>query len=135
MFHKSIFERCGPFDEAPGFSKDYEFWLRRCLIHGCRLRLVPRNTARYRIHGSQPTSEHAGGAEGKDDQIRPAVLSRLPPDLRSRYAEAAAPVGLPPDPLSHRARVAAHRAPLACMPGRAARGAVRAYHRARRGGL
>lgn len=135
MFHRAVFERCGPFDEGLGYSEDYEFWLRCCLLHGCRMRLVPRNIARYRIHSAQLTSEHAGEAEGKDDQIRSAVLSRLPPGLRARYVEAAARVGLPPDPLSHRARVAAHRALFACMPGRAARGAVRAYHRARRDGL
>ena len=135
MFHRSVFDRCGPFDEAVGYSEDYEFWLRCCLLHGCRLRLVPRSIARYRVHTSTLTSAHAGESESKDDQIRSAVLSRLPAGLRSRYVEAAARVGPPPDPYPFRIRVAAHRALFACVPGGAARGAVRAYHRIRRDGL
>ena len=135
MFHRSVFDRCGPFDEALGYSEDYEFWLRCCLLHGCRLRLVPRSIARYRVHASTLTSAHAGESTGKDDQIRSAVLSRLPAGLRSKYMEAAARVGPPPDPYSFRIRVAAHRALFACVPGRAARRAVRAYHQIRRDGL
>ena len=49
--------------------------------------------------------------------------------------EAAARAGPPPNPYSFRIRVAAHRALFACVPGGAARGAVRAYHRIRRDGL
>ena len=44
-FHRSVFGRCGPFDETLGYSEDYEFWLRCCLLHGCRLHLVPRSIA------------------------------------------------------------------------------------------
>ena len=135
MFHRAVFERCGPFDEAVGYSEDYEFWLRCCMLHRCRLWLVPRNIARYRIHGSNLTSVHAGESKDKDDRIRSAILSQLPPGMRSRYVEAAALVGPPPDPLAFRIRVAAHRSLFACMPGRAARGAVRAYHRIRNDGL
>ena len=135
MFHRSILERCGPFDEKIGYAEDYEFWLRCCLLHGCRMRLVPRNIARYRVHPAQLTSAHAAGAKDKDEQIRSAVLSRLEPGLRRRYVEAAARVGPPPDPYLFRIRVAAHRALFACVPERAAKRAVRAYHRARRDGL
>ena len=135
MFHRSIFDRCGPFDESLGYSEDYEFWLRCCLLHGCRLYLVPRSIARYRVHGSTLTSAHAGESVDKDNQVRAAILSRLPPGLRSQYVEAAARVGLPPSPYSFRIRAAAHRALFTCMPGRVAGGAVRAYHRIRRDGL
>ena len=135
MFHRAVFDRCGPFDEAVGYAEDYEFWLRCCLLHGCRLRLVPRNIARYRIHGQSTTSKRAAILEDVLQGIRLGILAELPPALRSRYVEAAARVGPPPDPLSFRIRVAAHRALFACMPGRAARGAVRAYHRIRNDGL
>lgn len=135
MFHRSMLDRCGPFDEKIGYAEDYEFWLRCCLLHGCRLHLVPRNIARYRVHPAQLTSAHAGEAEVKDEQIRSAILSRLEPCLRARYVEAAALARRPPAPLSWRARAALHRALFACMPERAAKRAVRAYHVARRDGL
>ena len=119
MFHRSVFGRCGPFDETLGYSEDYEFWLRCCLLHGCRLRLVPRSIARYRVHTSTLTSAHAGESKNKDDQIRAAVLSRLPAGLRSKYIEAAA-------------RVAPPRPPLVPDQGGGPQGPVRV--RARRGG-
>ena len=135
MFHRSAFERCGPFDESIGFAEDYEFWLRCCLLHGYRLHLVPRNIARYRVHESQLSSTRAGESAANSDRIRSMVLERLPEDERGRYVEAAARVRVPPPSLSTRARTAAHRALFACVPGRAAEAAVRAYHRARHDGL
>ena len=135
MFHRSMFDRCGPFDEKIGYAEDYEFWLRCCLLHGCRMHLVSRNIARYRVHSAQLTSAHAGEAEAKDEQIRSAILSRLEPCLRARYVEAASRARRPGSPYSHKIRAAAHRTLFACVPERAAKRAVRAYHRARRDGL
>ena len=135
MFHRSVFEMCGPFDESIGFAEDYEFWLRCCLLHGYRLHLVPRNIARYRVHESQLTRTRAGGMDANNERIRSMVLARLPEDERGRYVEAAALVRDPPPSLSTRARTAAHRALFACVPGRAAEAAVRTYHRARNDGL
>ena len=135
LLHRSAFERCGPFDEAVGFAEDYEFWLRCCLLHGYRLHLVPRNIARYRVHESQLSSTRAGESDANSERIRSMVLARLPEGERRRYAEAAALVRDPPPSLSTRARTAAHRALFACVPGRAAEGVVRAYHRARNDGL
>ena len=135
MFHRSVFGRCGPFDEAVGYAEDYEFWLRCCLLHGCRLRFVPRNIARYRMHGQSTTSRQAAILEDVLEGIRQGILAELPAGLRSKYTEAAARAGPPPLPYSFRIRVAAHRALFACVPGRAARRAVRAYHRIRRDGL
>ena len=130
MFHRSVFEGCGTFDETIGFAEDYEFWLRCCLLHGCRLHLVKRNIARYRVHGAQLTRTRADEFEAKNDRIRGLVLSRLPAGDRERYVEAASRVRLP----SHfrdRIRVAAHRALFACMPDSAARRVVAGYHEAR----
>ena len=92
MFHRPVFERCGPFDESIGLAKVCEFRLRCCLLHGCRLHLVPRNIARYRMHESQLTRTRAGESGPKDDRIRSAILGRVPPDPRARYVEAAAPL-------------------------------------------
>ena len=135
MFHRSIFERCGPFDESVKWGEDYEFWLRCCLLHGCRLHLVPRSIALSRVHESQLTSVHWDELEDNLDQIRAAILSQLPLTLRSRYVKAAARARRPPPPVSHKIRGAAHRALFACMPEQAARGAVRAYHKIMNDGL
>ena len=134
MFHRSVFERCGTFDESIGFAEDYEFWLRCCLLHGHRLHLVPRNIARYRVHGSQLSRTRAGEMGAKNDRIRAMILEQLPADLRKRYVEAAALIETPVS-ASTRIRTAAHRALFACMPRPAAGKAVRAYHRIRNDGL
>ena len=96
MFHRSVFERCGPFDESIGFAEDYEFWLRCCLLHGYRLYLVLRNIARYRMHESQLSSTHAGETDDNNGRIWSMVLARLPEAERGRYMEAAALVRDPP---------------------------------------
>ena len=88
MFHRSILERCGPFDESVGFAEDYEFWLRCCLLHGCRLHLVKENIARYRVHSSQLTRTHGSESDSKNDLVRSMVLAKLPDDLRRQYMEA-----------------------------------------------
>ena len=135
MFHKSIFERCGAFDESIGFAEDYEFWLRCCLLHGCKLHLVRENIARSRVHQSQLTRTRGGEVASENDRIRSMVLAKLPDGLRERYVAAAARVKPIPAPLPARARAAAHRALFACVPDPAARGMVRAYHRIMNDGL
>ena len=135
MFHRSIFERCGPFDESIEFAEDYEFWLRCCLLHGCRLHLVRENIARSRVHPSQTTRTRSGEVDAMNDRIRSMVLAKIPGDLRGRYVAAAARVRPVPAPLPARARMAAHRALFACMPVHTAKGMVRAYHRIMNDGL
>ena len=88
MFHRGILDRCGPFDEGLGLNEDCEFWLGRCLLHGCDMRFVPGVVARWRVHGSQTTSVRGAELRGKDDSIRSLVLSRLPADRREAHAEA-----------------------------------------------
>ena len=134
MFHRSMFERCGPFDESIGFGEDYEFWLRCCLLHGCRLHLVKSNIARYRVHPSQLSSARSGEVDANSDRIRAMVLGQVPAGLRGRYAEAAARIKTPV-PASARVRIAARRALFTCVPRQAAQRAVRAYHRVRNDGL
>ena len=33
FLHKSIFDKCGLFDEKLSFSEDYEFWLKSCILY------------------------------------------------------------------------------------------------------
>ena len=134
MFHRSIFERCGLFDEKIGFAEDYEFWLRCCLLHGHRLHLVPRNIALYRVHESQLSRTRADEMDAKNDRIRAMVLGQMPVDVRDRYTRAAALIETPVS-ASTKIRVAAYRALFACVPRPAAGRAIRAYHWIRNDGL
>ena len=134
MFHRSIFKRCGPFDESIKFGEDYEFWLRCCLLHGCRLHLVKKNIARYRVHPSQLSSKRSDEIDANSDRIRSMVLEQVPVGLRGRYAEAAAQIKQPV-PVSARIRAAAYRALFSCVPRPTAQKAIRAYHRMRSDGL
>ena len=57
LIHKSAFERFGMFDESVDFSEDYELWLRFYILHECRLHLVLKILAKYRVHQTQLTSK------------------------------------------------------------------------------
>lgn len=57
LIHRSVFEKCGYFDESLLVCDDYEFWLRCCLIHGIRLWRIPEITLKYRIHNNQLTKK------------------------------------------------------------------------------
>ena len=77
MFCRAVSGGCGPSGSAVEYPGDCEFRLRCCMLHG--LRLVPRNIARYRIHGPDIASAHAGEAGDKDDRTRFAIPTRPPP--------------------------------------------------------
>ncbi len=88
MIHKSVFAKCGLFDETVGYKEDYEFWLRCCLLHGCRMRLVNENIAKYRMHFSQLTQRRYNDALEQISHIKSLVLDRLPDDQRIKYVNA-----------------------------------------------
>jgi len=85
IMHKSIFEKCGLFDESLGYKDDYEFWLRCCIIFNFKLHLVSENLAQYRIHTEQLTKKRYDDALEKTKQIKSKILCRLSPDLKSKY--------------------------------------------------
>lgn len=78
IMHKSVFERCGTFDESVGFKEDYEFWLRCCLIHGCTLHLTPQKLAKYRVHGAQLTRTRVRKNIEQVKMIKDYVLKKVP---------------------------------------------------------
>jgi hypothetical protein len=85
LIHKSVFEKCGKFNENIKFKDDYEFWLRCCLIFGYKLHLVPHSLASYRIHKNQLTKKKFTDALEQIKDIKDLVLSNLPDDLRKKY--------------------------------------------------
>jgi len=85
LIHKSVLDEYGMFDETVGFAEDYELWLRFCLIHGCRLHLVPKILAKYRVHETQITQSKIGESLDKAEKIRQAILEKLDPNEQQKY--------------------------------------------------
>jgi len=85
IMHKSIFEKCGNFNENIGFKDDYEFWLRCCLIFGYKLHLVPQNLALYRVHQNQLTKKKYDESLEQIKQIKDLIFNKLPEDMRKKY--------------------------------------------------
>ena len=85
LIHKSILDKYGVFDEKIVFEEDYELWLRFCFIHKCRLHLVPKILAKYRIHESQLTQSKIGESLEKAEEIRQKILEKIDPDEQEKY--------------------------------------------------
>lgn len=85
LIHKSALDDYGVFDETIGFAEDYELWLRFCLINNCRLHLVPKILARYRVHETQLSERKMDRALSKAEEIRKKILNKLEPIQRQKY--------------------------------------------------
>ena len=85
LIHKSTIDKYGMFDGIIGHREDYELWLRYCILYKCRLRLVPKILAKYRIHESQTTKEKIRKSLEQSEKIRKLVLDKLEPSERERY--------------------------------------------------
>jgi glycosyltransferase involved in cell wall biosynthesis len=85
LIHKSAFERFGMFDENVGFAEDYELWLRFCILHKCRLHLVPKILAKYRIHETQLTAKKMDKALENANEIRKHILNQLDKEELEKY--------------------------------------------------
>lgn len=126
MFHRSIFERCGGFDESLGFNEDYEFWLRCCLVHGCEMYYVDEVVASNRVHAAQLSAVHKGNdAALKERQVRDHVLAMMTWRRRRRCLSALADYQF--GPLRVRARRRVRDAVLGRLPAPSADRIVGAY--------
>ena len=85
LIHKSAFDKYGYFDETIGFQEDLELWLRFCLQFNCRLKLVPKILAKYRVHEKQLTITMVDKNLENKVKIRKLVLGRLSQDERQKY--------------------------------------------------
>ena len=85
LIHKSAFERYGGFDETIGYAEDYELWLRFCLIHKCRLHLIPKILAKYRVHEAQLTQSKIGESIHKANDIRGMILEKIEANEQKKY--------------------------------------------------
>lgn len=88
LIHKSALKEYGQFDEKIGFAEDYELWLRFCLLYNCRLHLVPKILAKYRIHEAQLTAKKMDKALENANQIRKYILNQLDKEEFEKYSTA-----------------------------------------------
>lgn len=85
LIHRSAIEKYGPFDETIGYKEDYELWLRYCILHNCRLHLIPKTLAKYRVHQKQLTKEKVAISLSQTNKIRKFILDKIEPDERKKY--------------------------------------------------
>lgn len=88
LIHKSAFDKYGLFDETIGFQEDYELWMRYCLQYNCRLYLIPKILAKYRVHQNQLTNKKVGESLKNADKVRQIVLEKLDHELQEKYIKA-----------------------------------------------
>ncbi|MEM3173213.1 MAG: glycosyltransferase [Candidatus Nitrosotenuis sp.] len=126
LIHKSALDEYGYFDETVGFAEDYELWLRFCLLHNCRLHLVPKILAKYRVHSTQLSKEKAQKALENAEKIRNIILNKIEPIQRQKYI-----IGLKQlkkkKPFSTRARHATRDIMLRVLPKAASEQILKTY--------
>jgi glycosyltransferase involved in cell wall biosynthesis len=83
LIHNSIFKDYGMYREKD--FEDYELRLRFCILNSCRLHLVSKTVAKYRLHPVQTTKIKMQNSLRKTDQIRESILEKLDPNERKKY--------------------------------------------------
>jgi len=85
LIHKSTIEEYGMYEETASSAEDYEMWLRFCLLHNCRLHLIQKTIAKYRIHTNSVSRNKLKRFSGKGKQIRELTLTKLNEGQRKKY--------------------------------------------------
>ena len=87
MFLQTDFANANLFIEDRNLagSEDYELWLRFCLIHKCRLHLIPKILAKYRVHEAQLTQSKIGESIHKANDIRGMILEKIEANEQKKY--------------------------------------------------
>ncbi|MGI0021504.1 MAG: glycosyltransferase [Nitrososphaeraceae archaeon] len=84
LIHKSTMEDYGMFDES-SHIEDYDLHLRYCLLHNCRMHLVEKTVARYRIHQTSVTRTKIRKSLEEQNKVRSFVLHKLNSVEREKY--------------------------------------------------
>jgi len=77
LIHRSTIDEYGIFNESIKIVEDYELLLRYCLLHNCRLHLVPKTILKLRIHSGQLTHIYTKNIIEVSNQIRNSTLEKL----------------------------------------------------------
>ena len=86
LFHTSAFSEYGLFNEKLFRHEDYEVLLRFCILHDCRMKLISKTLAKYRIHSTQKTKRDMNTLENTD-KIRQEILNKLSSSKREKYQQ------------------------------------------------
>ena len=86
---KSVFDRCGLFDESIKLNEDYEFQLRICLVYDVVLRLVPKTLQKIRTNPESITRSTSWcQIESKNEMIQDKILKQLNTEEQKYYKNA-----------------------------------------------
>ena len=88
LIHKSVFTKCGLFNEKVGYYEDYEFWLRCVLLFNYKLFSIPKKIVKYRIHSHSISSTKLVYRFEKKREIRELILNQLTKEKRKNYLQA-----------------------------------------------
>ena len=88
IFHRSVFERVGKYDEKIRLAEDYEFNLRLLVLNKYRFFHVPIPVYEYRIRDSSLSSVSVEERCAAMSSILGSTLAQLGPGERRRYAAA-----------------------------------------------
>jgi len=83
LIHNSTFKEYGMYNETD--FEDYELRLRFCILHNCRLHLLSKTVAKYRLHPVQTTKIKIQNSLKKTSQTRESILEKLEPQERKKY--------------------------------------------------
>ncbi len=87
LFHTSAFSEYGLFNEKLFRHEDYEVLLRFCILHDCRMKLISKTLAKYRIHSNQKTKRSIQKSLERTDKIRKEILNKLSSSTREKYQQ------------------------------------------------
>ena len=85
LYHKSAIDEYGMFDEKIDYHEDYELRMRYCILHNCRMQLIPKTLGKYRIHQGQMTKGNIKRTVEQGDKMRKSVLDKLNSVEREKY--------------------------------------------------
>lgn len=88
LFHTSTFSEYGLFNEKLFNHEDYELSLRFCILCDCRMKLISKTLAKYRIHSNQKTKFSTHKAIERTEKMRKEILNKLSPNKREKYQQA-----------------------------------------------
>lgn len=88
LFHRSLFDLVGKYDENVRLAEDYEFNLRLLILNKYRFFHVPRPVYEYRIRDSSLSSVSAAERRTAMSSIMDAILAQLDAGERRRYVAA-----------------------------------------------
>jgi len=89
LIHKSTLEEYGVFDENFPVFPDWEMGARFCILHGVRVRLIPKFLTKKRIHAEQVSkTTHKENRPMYHEQLKNHILGKLKSEEKEKFESA-----------------------------------------------